>query len=155
MKQQSACNGPGRQWLAVALLAMAFAAVAWAQAPPPPADDAEKAQLRQEVEQLKKTLAAMEKRLDAMESAQAQPRAAAPAPPLPTPPIEAPKTAGPKPSMTVYGFAMLDMGQNFTQIDPDWFDTMRVSKLPSYENEYGEDNSTFAGVRQSRFGVKA
>lgn len=60
----------------------------------------------------------------------------------------------PKPSMEIYGFAMLDIGQNFTQIDPDWFDTMRVTKLPSYDKQFGNDNSTFAGVRQSRFGVK-
>jgi len=26
----------------------------------------------------------------------------------------------PKPTMTVYGFAMIDVGQNFTQIDPNW-----------------------------------
>ena len=60
----------------------------------------------------------------------------------------------PKPSMTIYGFAMLDIGQNFTQIHPDWFDTMRVSKLPSYDKQYGEDGVAFAGVRQSRLGVK-
>ena len=65
-----------------------------------------------------------------------------------------PPAAEPKPSMTIYGFAMLDIGQNFTQIHPDWYDTMRVSKLPSYDQQYGEDGSTFAGVRQSRFGVK-
>ena len=59
-----------------------------------------------------------------------------------------------KPSMTIYGFAMLDIGQNVTQIHPDWYDTMRVSKLPSSKDEYGKDNSTFAGVRQSRLGVK-
>jgi len=61
----------------------------------------------------------------------------------------------PKPTMTVYGFAMIDIGQNFKQIDPNWSDTMRVSKLPSYADQFGQDNSTFAGVRQSRFGVKA
>jgi len=55
-----------------------------------------------------------------------------------------PPAAEPKPSMTIYGFAMLDIGQNFTQIHPDWYDTMRVSKLPSYDKEYGEDGSTFA-----------
>jgi len=57
-------------------------------------------------------------------------------------------------SMTVYGFAMLDFGQNFKTINPDWFDTMRVTKLPSFAGQFGEDNSTFAGVRQTRFGVK-
>ena len=65
-----------------------------------------------------------------------------------------PPAAEPKPSMTIYGFAMLDIGQNFTQIHPDWFDTMRVSKLPSYDRQYGEDGVAFAGVRQSRFGVR-
>src|SRR6187399_1367393 len=54
------------------------------------------------------------------------------------------------PSLEIYGFAMLDMGHNFTQIHPDWFDTLRVTKLPSFENEFGEDQSTFSGVRQSR-----
>ncbi|MFO7692993.1 MAG: DcaP family trimeric outer membrane transporter [Vicinamibacterales bacterium] len=66
-----------------------------------------------------------------------------------------PAAAEPKPSMTIYGFAMLDIGQNFTQIHPDWFDTMRVSKLPSYDKQYGEDGVAFAGVRQTRFGVRA
>jgi len=65
-----------------------------------------------------------------------------------------PPATEPKPSMTIYGFAMLDIGENFTQIHPDWYDTLRVSKLPSYDKQYGEDGSTFAGVRQSRFGVK-
>jgi hypothetical protein len=56
--------------------------------------------------------------------------------------------------MTIYGFAMLDIGQNFKTIDPNWFDTMRVTKLPKFAGQFGEDNSTFAGVRQTRLGVK-
>jgi len=59
------------------------------------------------------------------------------------------------PSLEIYGFAMLDMGHNFTQIHPDWFDTLRVTKLPSFENEFGQDQSTFSGVRQSRLGVRS
>ena len=59
------------------------------------------------------------------------------------------------PSMDIYGFAMMDMGFNFRTINPDWFDTMRVTKLPSFEGEFGKNYSTFAGVRQTRFGVKA
>src|SRR4051812_24468797 len=61
----------------------------------------------------------------------------------------------PKPSMDIYGFAMLDMGHDFNAIDPDWFDTMRPTKLPSFPGEFGKYNNTFAGVRQSRFGVKS
>jgi hypothetical protein len=50
---------------------------------------------------------------------------------------------------------MLDIGHDFKQIDPDWSDTLRVTKLPSFENQFGRDNSTFAGVRQSRLGVRS
>jgi hypothetical protein len=59
-----------------------------------------------------------------------------------------------KPRMDIYGFAMLDMGYNFGQIDPNWFDVMRPTKLPAFPNEFGRDGVFFAGVRQSRFGVK-
>ncbi len=31
---------------------------------------------------------------------------------------------------------------------------MRVTRLPAFENEFGKDDSTFAGVRQTRFGVR-
>jgi hypothetical protein len=60
-----------------------------------------------------------------------------------------------KPSLEVYGFAMLDIGHDFKTIHPDWFDTMRVTKLPSFDGEFGKGNNTFAGVRQSRFGVRS
>ena len=59
-----------------------------------------------------------------------------------------------KTSAEVYGFAMLDIGHNFKTIDPNWFDTLRVTRLPSSPGQFGEDNSTFAGVRQTRFGFK-
>jgi hypothetical protein len=58
------------------------------------------------------------------------------------------------PRMDLYGFAMLDMGYQSGQSDPDWFDVMRPTKLPSSPNEFGEDGHFYAGVRQSRFGVK-
>ncbi len=60
----------------------------------------------------------------------------------------------PKPHVDIYGFAMLDMGVNFKTINPNWSDTMRVTRLPSSDGQFGENNSTFAGVRQSRLGVK-
>ncbi len=59
-----------------------------------------------------------------------------------------------KPRMDIYGFAMLDMGYDFKQVDPDWFDVLRPTKLPSFANQFGEDGNFYAGVRQSRFGVK-
>jgi DcaP outer membrane protein len=60
----------------------------------------------------------------------------------------------PKTTISLYGFAMLDMGYQRKQNDPDWFDVVRPSKLPSFEGEFGGDGHTFAGVRQSRLGVK-
>src|SRR5262245_32603064 len=53
-----------------------------------------------------------------------------------------------------YGFVMLDMGFQTKQNHPQWFDVLRPTKLPSVENEFGEDGRFFAGVRQTRFGVK-
>ena len=72
------------------------------------------------------------------------------APPPPPPPAVQGRS-----SMEIYGFAMLDIGQNFKTINSNWFDTMRVTKLPSFEGQHGEDLNAFAGVRQSRLGVRA
>jgi hypothetical protein len=69
-------------------------------------------------------------------------------------PAQAQAPAQTGPSMEIYGFAMLDMGHDFTAIHPNWFDTMRVTKLPTFEDEFGKDHNTFAGVRQSRLGVR-
>ena len=76
-------------------------------------------------------------------------------PPEPAPPAAAPPPQPAKSTFEVYGFAMLDIGQNFKQIDPNWFDTLRVTKLPSSPKQFGENDSTFASVRQSRFGVQS
>jgi hypothetical protein len=64
------------------------------------------------------------------------------------------QSAPSKASMEIYGFAMLDIGHDFKQINPNWSDTLRVTRLPSVENQFGEDHNTFAGVRQSRLGVR-
>ncbi len=61
-------------------------------------------------------------------------------------------TGGPR--MEIYGFAQTDFGYDFKQVNPDWFDVLRVTKLPSFENQFGEDGRTYASVRQSRLGVK-
>jgi hypothetical protein len=58
------------------------------------------------------------------------------------------------PRLEIYGFVMTDFGFDFGQINPDWFDVMRPTQLPSFPNEFGRNGSTFAGVRQTRFGVK-
>jgi DcaP outer membrane protein len=55
----------------------------------------------------------------------------------------------------IYGFAMLDMGYESGQSDPNWFDAARPTKLPSFDNEFGEDGHFYSGVRQSRLGFKS
>lgn len=60
----------------------------------------------------------------------------------------------PPKSMDIYGFIMMDAGYNANQIHPDWFDVVRPTKLPTYENEYGTDGNFFFSVRQTRLGFK-
>ena len=69
-------------------------------------------------------------------------------------PVMAEETAS-KTRVDLYGFAMLDAGYQSGQNHPDWFDVVRPTKLPAFEDEFGADGHFFAGVRQSRFGVKS
>jgi hypothetical protein len=55
----------------------------------------------------------------------------------------------------VYGFVQMDFGYNFNQVDPQYYDAMRPSRLPAYANQFGTDGNTYFSVRQSRFGVKS
>ena len=59
-----------------------------------------------------------------------------------------------KKTMEIYGFIMTDIGYNFNQIHPDWFDVVRPTKLPSYKNQYGTDGNAYFSVRQTRLGFK-
>src|SRR5215472_660138 len=54
----------------------------------------------------------------------------------------------------IYGFAMADFGFNTKQINPAWFDALRVTRLPTYANQYAPDGTFYASIRQTRFGVK-
>ena len=53
-----------------------------------------------------------------------------------------------------YGFVMLDSGYDFKTNDPNWFDVMRPTKLPSSPGQFAPDGKVYWGVRQTRFGVK-
>ena len=61
----------------------------------------------------------------------------------------------PQPRFNIYGFAMMDTGYQFKQNDANWFDVVRPTKLPAFPDQFGEDGHWFAGVRQSRLGVKS
>jgi hypothetical protein len=60
-----------------------------------------------------------------------------------------------KPWLDLYGFAMADIGYDFKQVDPNWFDVVRPTKLPAYPNEFGANGNTYFSVRQTRFGAKS
>jgi DcaP outer membrane protein len=134
-------------------------------------------QLEQLTQELKARLAELEKSqtgaprvIEAAGTTAAQPTPAAPAQPnAATEPVETvlvthpqdappqpppPEEKVPKPEMEIYGFAMLDMGYDFGQINPNWFDVERPTQLPAFKNEFGQNGNLFAGVRQTRFGVK-
>ncbi|HEX4849742.1 MAG TPA: DcaP family trimeric outer membrane transporter, partial [Puia sp.] len=57
-------------------------------------------------------------------------------------------------SLEVYGFLMTDAGYNFDQINPNWFDAMRVTKLPTSPDQYAPSGNVFFSIRQSRLGVR-
>jgi len=60
-----------------------------------------------------------------------------------------------KTTVDLYGFVMLDLGHDFKHIDPNWVDTMRVSRLPAFEDQFGRDHRTLLSARQTRFGVRS
>ena len=68
-------------------------------------------------------------------------------------PAEAAKSE-PKGTFNIYGHVMLDSGYNFGQIDPNWYDVMRPTKLDAYKDEFAPSGTVFFSVRQTRFGVK-
>jgi outer membrane murein-binding lipoprotein Lpp len=60
-----------------------------------------------------------------------------------------------KSTIDIYGFVMFDSGYDFKQENPNWFDVLRPTQLPSFAGEFAPDGNVFAGVRQTRFGVKS
>jgi len=60
----------------------------------------------------------------------------------------------PKDSINFYGFAMVDSGYDFGQVNPNWYDVVRPTQLPSYSNQFAPSGNVYASVRQTRFGVK-
>ena len=63
--------------------------------------------------------------------------------------------AAAKPTFEVYGFAQADLIQDFKRVRPDWNATLRPSRIPTVDGQYGSDGETVFSVRQSRLGVKA
>jgi hypothetical protein len=55
----------------------------------------------------------------------------------------------------VYGFAQLDYIQDFNRVDPLWESSLRPSKIPTLDGQFGGDGQSIVSIKQSRFGVQA
>jgi hypothetical protein len=60
-----------------------------------------------------------------------------------------------EPSFEIYGFAQLDYIQDFNRVNPSWNATLRPSRIPTTEGQYGSDGQSILSIRQSRLGVQA
>ena len=54
----------------------------------------------------------------------------------------------------MYGRLSTSAIAEFTTSDPDWFDMLRPSRLPSFENEFGHRGHTWFTVRPTYLGLK-
>jgi len=130
-----------------------IAAQAQSQSPPQTQDVQ---QLKSQLQQLEQAMQELKGKINAMEQAGSQP-AAAPTPPSAAAaekPAKPPREEGGKSSLDLYGFVMLDSGYDFGQVDPNWFDVERPTKLPAFTDQFGGNGNVYFGVRQTRFGVK-
>jgi hypothetical protein len=155
---------PFRLWTrisSVALLTMLLAIAAQAQSQDSPPPDLQ--QLNEKLQQLERGMQVLRGQINAVEQSQKPPGAAAnvspytaaASQPAAAPPAEGAEKAKGKSSLDIYGYVMLDSGYDFKQVDPNWFDVVRPTKLPSSPNQFGGDGNTYFGVRQTRFGVKS
>jgi hypothetical protein len=112
--------------------------------------------LEQEMQDLKGQISAVQSRTPTGTAATRPPAAPSGSPTTYEKPPEATEAEekGGKNSIDLYGFVMVDTGYESGQSDPNWFDVMRPTKLPSFKNEFGGNGNVYFGVRQTRFGVK-
>lgn len=107
-----------------------------------PLTDAERAQALQELQDLQARMTALEQRLGVT-----PPPAVQVTPPAPRPPRDH--------NLELYGFVQLDTIQDFKRVDPQWDATLRPSRIPTQEGQFGGNGQSIFSVRQSRLGVKA
>jgi hypothetical protein len=130
------------------------------QAQPSPSPDLQA--LKDKLQQLELEMQELKGQVNAVEQARVSPTATTTIPPSatsvaqaePKKPAQAVQGEEHKNTLDLYGFVMLDSGYDFGQIDPQWFDVERPTKLPAFAHEFGGNGNVYYGVRQTRFGVK-
>jgi hypothetical protein len=136
----------------VGLLAiLSFAIGTQAQSQDSPAPDLQ--EMQNKLQQLEQEMQALKGQISAVQQSQTSP--GTPPPPGSGAQGAAEKSAKEnKNKIDLYGFVMLDSGYDFKTNDPNWFDVIRPTKLPSFKTEFAPDGKVYYGVRQTRFGVK-
>jgi len=116
--------------------------------------------LKDRLQRLEQEMQDLKGEIQAIEQTQPTPSMAAAAVPgpQPAPPAKSAKATATQEksesTIDLYGFVMTDTGYDFGQIDPQWFDVVRPTKLPSFANQFGGNGNAYFSVRQTRFGVK-
>ena len=122
----------------------------------PPAQTPEVQQLRERLQTLEETVKVLKDQITSIEARKSSPPAIVQA--TYSSPSSSPGFAGPdyapagstppnpqdpkgESTFEVYGFAMLDAGYQFKQNDPDWFDVVRPTKLPRFDNQFAPDGN--------------
>ncbi|WP_200943066.1 DcaP family trimeric outer membrane transporter [Altererythrobacter sp. Root672] len=135
----------------VAASAVVAAVPAQAQSGMTPAERAEFEALRQRLAELESQVAAR-----AQADAQQQQQAAQAAQAAASRPADSGGGGiGSDHNLELYGFAQVDLIQDFNRVNPSWDATLRPSKIPTTEGQFGSDGQFIASARQSRLGVKA
>jgi hypothetical protein len=62
--------------------------------------------------------------------------------------------AADKAGLDVYGFAQIDYIQDFNRVNPAWQDTLRPSRIPTTDGQYGSDGQASLSPKQSKLGVQ-
>jgi len=165
MKRNNRTNSKGATGFVLSLIVLIAiqASPVTGQTQEPPKQKTEVEQLKERLQQLEQTVRDLKGQLNAVEEAQKNPtpkiiEADYSAAPVPETAADAkPKQDDQKGESTfqIYGFAMLDMGYQFKQADPNWFDTVRPVKLPAFRDQFAPNGNWFSSVRQTRFGVKS
>ncbi|HEU0310046.1 MAG TPA: DcaP family trimeric outer membrane transporter [Sphingomicrobium sp.] len=121
-------------------LATGAASAAAAQASPAPGSAEERDMLLREIRGLRDRVTALENRASQVQYSPEMPQRH--------------KLLGDH-NFELYGFVQLDAIQDFKRVNPDWDATLRPSRIPTTEGEFGSDGQSIFSVRQSRLGAKA
>jgi len=138
-----------------------FVGIITASAQTPAAQTADVQQLSEKLQRLEREMEELKGQLSAVQQSDKDKTGVIAAPQVhvsqdtPKAPIERPPAEeATKSTLDLYGFVMLDAGYDFKTNDPDWFDVVRPTKLPSIPGQFAPDGKMYFGVRQTRFGVK-